>query len=288
MDSYLSILDEVLARGEVKDTRTGIRTLSIEGAMFVHDMQKGFPLLTTKFVAQKSVRIELDGFIHGVTDKRWLQERGCHIWDEWCSRKIIPYSDKPEIQSKMLEERDLGPIYGFQWRHFDAEYNGYAKDYTGKGVDQLANVLKTLKTNPTDRRMLVNAWNPKQIDEMALPPCHDSWQLLCSNGKLNLIWRQRSVDVALGLPFNISSYATLLHLVAKEAGMQEGKLIGQLGDLHIYENHTFGVLEQLKRKPFDLPQIETKDFISVEGWTYDKTSVVNYKSHPKINFPIAV
>ncbi len=249
-------------------------------------MTDGFPLLTTKKVHYQSMLSELEFFIKGLTDKRWLQERNNHIWDAWSSR--ISYGHDEETRRKMLEESDLGPIYGFQWRHFGAVYHGLETDYTGKGFDQLANLVDTLKKNPENRRMIVSAWNPLQQDQMALPACHYSFQVNVLDGKINLAWNQRSVDVMLGLPFNIASYAALLHLLAKESGYKEGKLISFLGDTHIYENHVTGAEEQLSRKPYALPRIETENFQSIFDWKYTDTKFLNYQHHPFIKFPIAI
>ena len=287
MKQYLDLVDRVLKEGIKKSNRTGIDAISITGANFVHNMAEGFPLLTTKQMPYKTIRVELEGFIKGVTDKRWYQERGCTIWDEWCNPEKVPYGHDEETRQKMKEERDLGPIYGFQWRHFGAEYKGYDANYNRLGFDQLKKVIETLKTNPRDRRMLITAWNPPDISKMALPPCHYGYYFTVTEDRLNLLWDQRSVDVMLGLPFNIASYATLLHLIAKEVGLKEGELIGQLKDVHIYENHVKGAEEQLKRIPNFLPKIETQNFTSVYDWTYDQTKILDYKHHEKINFPIA-
>ena len=188
----------------------------------------------------------------------------------------------------MREERDLGPIYGFQWRHFGANYQGYDKDYTGEGVDQLENVVKILKKDPTSRRMVVSALNPVDLPAMALDPCHYAFQLQAVKGKLNLRWDQRSVDTMLGLPFNIASYATLCHLLAQEANLEPGELIGHLGDTHIYNNHIEGAKLQLARKPYPLPKLVINDFSSIFDWQHTQCLVEGYKSHEKINFPIAV
>jgi thymidylate synthase len=197
----------------------------------------------------------------------------------------------------MRRERDLGPIYGFQWRHFGADYNGIEGtldddgnkiDYSGKGVDQLANMVNTLKNNPNDRRMIVSAWNPRDNTDMALPPCHYGFQVNVINNKLNLSWNQRSVDVPLGLPFNISGYATLLHLLAKEGEFEEGVLTGNLMDTHIYVNQIDGIREQLQRTPKDLPRIETENFSSIFDWKYTDTKLKDYDYHPRIKFPIAI
>lgn len=290
MRSYLDIVQKVLDKGEKVKTRQGIDAYTIAGAIFEHDMSKGFPLLTTKKMPFRLISTELEFFINGITDKKWLLDRNNHIWDEWASPKKAPYGHDAESKKKMLEERDLGPIYGFQWRHFNAPYQSYDTDYTDKGFDQLKKLIETLKTNPRDRRMIVNAWNPLQIGEMGLPPCHYSFQITTINEKVNLMWNQRSVDTMLGLPFNIASYALLLHLIAKEAGLKEGKLVGFLADVHIFENHVEGAKEQLSRDVdmYPLAKIETENWTSIFNWKNEDTKLLNYESHPKISFEIAI
>lgn len=290
MKAYLDIVKNVLENGEKIETRQGPAAYTIAGAVFEHDMSKGFPLLTTKKMPFRLISSELEFFINGITDKKWLLDRNNHIWDEWASPKKAPYGHDEASKKRMLEERDLGPIYGFQWRHFNAEYDSYDTDYTGKGVDQLKRLVNILKTNPRDRRMIVSAWNPLQLDEMGLPPCHYCFQVTTINGKLNLMWNQRSVDTMLGLPFNIASYALLLSLLAKEAGMQEGKLVGFLGDVHLFENHVDGAKEQLTRDPnkYPLPKIETKNWKSIFEWEAEDTEVTGYESYPRIPFEIAI
>ncbi len=288
MKAYLDIVKRILEEGAVKDDRTGTGTIAIAGAMFEHDMSKGFPLLTTKSVPLRLVASELEFFIKGITDKRWLQDRENHIWDEWCTPLKVPYGHDEETQRKMMEERDLGPVYGWQWRNIGAKYSAYDKPPIGEGVDQLRNLIEKLKTNPNDRRMIVTAWNPVNLKEMALPACHYGFQVTVINGKLNLLWNQRSVDVALGLPFNIASYALLLHLLAKETRLQEGKLVGFLADTHIYQNHVEGLKEQIKREPYPLPKIRTENFKSIFEWKYTDTIVEGYQKHPRIKFNVAV
>lgn len=294
MKAYADIVNKVFEEGVFKDNRTGIRTLAIPGAMFEHDMKNGFPLLTTKKVPFRLVAAELEFFIRGMTDKTWLQEQNCHIWDEWCTGDKVKYGHDPATKAAMQAERDLGPIYGWQWRNFGAVYAGYDQPAYGDGVDQLKKLVETLASNPNDRRMIVTAWNPVDIASMALPPCHYGFQVIIIDGKLNLMWNQRSVDVALGLPFNIASYALLLHLLALESGFQEGKLIGFLGDTHIYENHFDGLREQMNREYRPLPTIETAcindvgDFKSIFDWHYQDTKVDSYDPHPTIKFDIAV
>lgn len=319
MHSYHAVVKNVLDHGEWKENRTGISTKTFVGIMFSHDMSQGFPLLTTKRVPFSLVATELEFFIQGKTDKTWLQERKNHIWDEWARPGKAPYDQSDEARQKMLEEKDLGPIYGFQWRHFNAPYVDHLQDYFHdnsegqqqsqrascshknkesckskknhqKGVDQLKNLVETLKNNPGDRRMLVTAWNPLQIHDMALPPCHYGFQVSVVNGRINLLWNQRSVDVMLGLPFNIASYALLLHLLAKEGNFQEGKLVGFLGDVHIYENHQEGAHLQLSRdlNRYALPHIETPSFEGIFSWKAHDSQPINYKSYPFIPMSVAV
>lgn len=288
MKSYLDIVKNVLENGELKENRTGIDTIAIAGTMFKHDMSEGFPLLTTKKVPYRLVTTELEFFIKGITDKKWLQDRNNHIWDEWCTPLKIPYANDEETKKRMLEERDLGTIYGWEWRHFGAEYKSYDTDYTGQGVDQLKKLVDDLKNTPDSRRMLVLAWNPLDINKAVPPYCHYGFQVTVINGKLNLLWNQRSVDVALGLPFNIASYGTMLHLLAKETGLKEGTLTGFLADTHIYTNHVDGLKEQLSREPKPLPKLETENFTSIFDWTAEDSKVIGYESHPRISFEIAV
>ncbi len=290
MRQYLDIVKTVLEKGKIKTDRTGVGTLALPGMMFQHDLADGFPLLTTKKIPFRLIASELEFFIKGITDKQWLQDRNNHIWDEWASPTKAPYGHDEAAKKRMLEERDLGPVYGFQWRHFGANYVNYDTDYAGQGVDQLRRVVETLKTNPADRRMIVNSWNAAVLDTMALPPCHYCWQVTVIDGRLNLLWNQRSVDTMLGLPFNIASYALLLHLLAKETGLKEGVLTGFLADVHIYSNHLAGAKEQLTRDPstYPLSQIKTDNFTSIFDWKYEDTEVVKYESYPRISFEIAV
>jgi len=290
MKTYLDIVRKILEEGKPKGDRTGTGTLAIAGSMFEHDMNKGFPLLTTKKMPFKIIASELEFFIKGITDKQWLQERKNYIWNEWAHPHKAPYGHDAESKKRMAEERDLGPVYGFQWRNYNAQYINWDTDYKGDGVDQLKYVVEKLKNNPNDRRMIVCAWNPSMMDQMALPPCHFVFQVTVVDGKVNLLWNQRSVDVMLGLPFNIASYATLLHLLAKESGLGEGKLVGFLGDVHIYNNHIDGAKEHLTRDPntYPLPKIETSNFTSIFDWKYTDTKVIGYESHPRIKFEIAI
>jgi thymidylate synthase len=253
-------------------------------------MALGFPAVTTKKMALRVMMVELEAFIKGITDKRWLQERDCHIWDEWSNPKKVPYGNDEETHARMREESDLGPVYGFQWRHYGAEYEGPLADYAGKGIDQLAEIRRKIRENPDDRRMLVMAWNPTQLDQQALPPCHYGFQVTVLDGKLNLLWNQRSVDMGLGFPFNAASYGLLLHLLAKEAGLQEGRLVGFLSDVHIYENHLPMIERLLSRDPekYPFPRAETDMPNGLDGWTYADTKIVGYKHYPPIGMKVAI
>lgn len=290
MKEYLDIVRHVLEKGIVKHNRTGVDAITVAGCMFEHDMADGFPLLTTKKIPFRLIASELQWFIQGRTDKGWLQERNNRIWDEWAHPKKAPYGHDEDSKKRMRDERDLGPVYGFQWRHFGAQYRGHDVSHAGEGVDQLAKVVDSLKKNPHDRRMIVNSWNPLMLQDMGLPPCHYCYQVTVIDGKLNLLWNQRSVDVMLGLPFNIASYGLLLHLLAKEANLKEGKLIGFLADTHIYVNHVEGAKEQLSRdsSKFPLPKIVTEKFTSIFDWNYEDTKVDEYQSYPTIKFDVAV
>ena len=290
MKAYLDIVKNVLENGKKVPTRQGWDAYTIAGAFFEHDMSQGFPLLTTKKMPFRLIATELQFFINGITDKQWLIERNNHIWDEWASPKKAPYGHDEESKKRMLEERDLGPIYGFQWRHFNAPYESYDTDYTGKGFDQLKRLIEMIKKNPRDRRMIVSAWNPLQLEEMGLPPCHYSFQVTVIDRKLNLLWNQRSVDTMLGLPFNIASYGLLLHLIAKETGLQEGKLVGFLADVHLFEKHLEGAKEQLSRdfKKYPLPKMQTENWKSIFDWKAEDTKVLDYQSYDRIPLPIAV
>lgn len=290
MKTYHDIVQKILDEGVLKMPRQGTEAYTIAGAMFEHDMSQGFPLLTTKKVPFRLVASELEFFINGITDKKWLLNRNNHIWDEWAHPKKAPYGHDDASKKRMLEERDLGAIYGFQWRHFNAEYKDHNTNYEGQGVDQLKRLIETLRTNPNDRRMIVSAWNPAMLDQMALPPCHYLFQVTVIDGKLNLMWNQRSVDTMLGLPFNIASYALLLHLLAKEVGLKEGKLVGFLGDVHLFVNHVEGAKEQLSRDPdkYPLPTVNTDPFHSIFNWQYQDSVLEGYESYPRIKFDIAI
>jgi thymidylate synthase len=288
MQAYLDIVRRVLDQGIRKSNRTGVDTLTLPGVLFEHDLAAGFPLLTTKRIPWRLVASELAFFIKGKTDKNWLRERDNHIWDEWCSPDRVAYGHDDETRAAMKAERELGPIYGWQWRHFGAAYQGWDRPPSGQGIDQLQMLIDKLKTDPEDRRLIVSAWNPIDLPRMALPPCHYSFQVIVAAGRISLLWNQRSVDVALGLPFNIAGYGLLLHLLARESGFQEGRLIGFLGDTHIYLNHRDGLDQQLERSPRPLPVIRTDRFTSLFDWCYQDTTIEGYDPHPSIPFEIAI
>ena len=290
MQSYLDICKTVLHDGVVRPNRTGIATIAVPGLIFKHDMKDGFPLLTTKKMSYRTIFTELEFFIKGERSKKWLQDRKCHIWDEWCSPLKVPYKNDPETFKKMREEDDLGPVYGVQWRNF-----GETTDPSYTGVDQLKQLIDEAVKNPYSRRLIVSAWNPNALDYQALPPCHYCWQVDIIENKVNLLWNQRSVDVALGLPYNIASYACLLHLITLELNCksnvryEEGTLVGFLADTHIYENHVEVIKEQITRTPYDLPKIETNtENFSLFNWEATDSKIVNYTSHPKIAMEVAI
>ena len=301
---------------DLRMNRTGVPDIGLSaGAVFEHDMSTGFPLVTTKKMGLKNIATELEFFLNGITDKKWLQDRKCHIWDEWANpvkveqkysiatSKLPNLTDTEKTQilnSIMDSERDLGPIYGFQWRHFGGEYvweeNRINKNPTDNfnpnnpGIDQVKVAIEKLKNNQNDRRILVSAWNPMAIPQMALPPCHVMHQLVVRDGKLSLIWTQRSCDMFLGVPYNIASYALLLLLYAKESGLKPGTLKGELHDAHIYQNHIPQVREQLSRHPYPLPTVEIpdKNWNGMLKWSANGGfTLKNYICHEKLRGDVA-
>ena len=281
MKAYKDYLQYVLDNGVMTANRTGVNTLACSGYMLKHDMKDGFPLLTTKKMGIKNIASELEMFIKGIQDKRWLQERNNHIWDEWCNPQKVPYNNDEETKAKMLAEPDLGPIYGSQWVCF----NGDAE----KG-NQLKTVIDTLRKDPTSRRLIVSAWNPLQLDQMALPPCHVGFELLCypEQGTMDIIWAQRSCDSFLGVPYDLASYALLLTLICKETGYTPGSVYGMLGSCHIYENHFDVVKEQLSRPTHKLPTIEIENWVDIWNWQYTDVKLLNYECEGKLVGAIAV
>jgi len=262
--AYLDLLEDIVQNGEQQDDRTGVGTLSVFGRQLRCDLSKGFPLLTTKKVHFKSIAIELFWFLRGDTNIRWLQDRGVKIWDEWAD-----------------ENGELGPVYGKQWRRWEGP--------DGTEIDQLSNMIEQIKNNPASRRLIVSGWNPADVPNMALPPCHTLYQFNVSNGKLSCQLYQRSADMFLGVPFNIASYALLTHLMAQVCDLEVGEYIHTFGDAHIYTNHMDQVREQLSRTPRSLPTLSLnpnkKDLFDFE---YEDVAVENYDPHPRISAPVAV
>lgn len=298
MYSYKKLVSHILENGKQKHNRTGIDTLSVSGYMFEHDMSQGFPLLTSKKMAYKSIFSELEFFIKGYHNKEWLQERNNHIWDEWCTPLAIEYAHDKISKNRMKEIKELGPIYGVQWRNFDGHFiydelneELYSDKDKSTRADQLQYVVDLIKNDPESRRIICSAWNPNQISAMALPPCHVLWQVLIDtdDNTMNLIWYQRSVDTMLGLPFNIASYGALLELLCLESGIYKpSKLIGMLGDVHIYSNHIETAKIQLNRPTHKLPEFKVNNFDSIFNFDSRNVEILNYEHEDKLSFEIAV
>lgn len=264
MKQYLDLLRHILANGTAKEDRTGVGTRSVFGYQMRFDLATGFPLLTTKKVHLKSIIYELLWFIAGDTNIRYLNEHGVTIWDEWADA-----------------QGELGPVYGHQWRSWPAP--------DGRTIDQLAQVTAQLKANPDSRRHIVTAWNPAEIDRMALPPCHALFQFYVADGRLSCQLYQRSADVFLGVPFNIASYALLTMMMAQVCGYRPGEFIHTLGDAHIYRNHFEQVALQLSREPRPLPKMELNpEKRDIFSFQYEDFNLVGYDPYPTIKAPIAV
>jgi thymidylate synthase len=261
--SYEDLLARVMAEGSAKGDRTGTGTRSVFGAQLRYDLDRGFPLVTTKRVHLRSVVGELLWFLSGDSNVRWLQEHGVRIWNEWAD-----------------EDGELGPVYGVQWRRWTAP--------DGRHIDQIARVLKTLRTDPDSRRMVVSAWNVADLPRMALEPCHAFFQLYVADGRLSLQVYQRSCDMFLGVPFNIASYALLAHMFAQQADLAVGDLVWTGGDCHIYDNHVDQVREQLSREPYPFPRLELRRAPSMFDYDFDDVEVVDYRHWPTIKAPVAV
>ena len=260
---YLDLLADLLAHGVQRGDRTGTGTLGLFGRQIRFDLAKGFPLLTTKKLHFRSVAVELLWFLRGDTNIRWLKENGVSIWDEWADA-----------------DGELGPVYGKQWRSWAAP--------GGRTIDQMANVLQALKTNPYSRRHIVSAWNPADVDDMALPPCHCLFQFHVADGRLSCQLYQRSADVFLGVPFNIASYALLTLMMAKVLGLQPGDFVHTFGDLHLYSNHVEQARLQLTREPRPFPALKLADKTDLFGFAFEDFILEGYDPHPHIKAPVAV
>lgn len=311
---YLELAQKILDEGVEKSDRTGTGTKSIFGYQMRFDLQKGFPLLTTKKTAFGLIKSELLWFLRGDTNIRYLLENNNHIWDEWAFERYIKSADyqgpdmtnfgrrvlddaqfKAEYQEQMALFREkvltddafseqygeLGNIYGSQWRHW--------KTTQGETIDQIKDVIEMIKKTPDSRRLIVSAWNPEDVPNMALPPCHTLFQFFVADGKLSCQLYQRSADVFLGVPFNIASYALLTHLIANETGLEVGDFVHTFGDAHLYLNHLDQIKEQLSRETYELPELVLKaPEKSIFEMEKDEIVVKGYKSHPRIKAPIAV
>ena len=264
---YEDLLRKILMEGNLKNDRTGTGTISLFGQQMRFDLAKGFPLLTTKRVFFKGIAYELLWFLKGSSNVHCLQEHNVHIWDEWAD-----------------ENGDLGPVYGVQWRSWPAP----TADDPDRTIDQISNVLELIKHNPDSRRMVVTAWNPAEVENMALPPCHALFQFYVADGRLSCQLYQRSCDMFLGVPFNIASYSLLTMMMAQQAGLEPGEFVWTGGDCHIYDNHVEQVLEQLSREPYPYPRMEIRKADSLFDYQYSNFHIADYRYHPTIKAPIAV
>ncbi|ACZ87731.1 thymidylate synthase [Streptosporangium roseum] len=260
---YEDLLRLVLTSGTAKADRTGTGTRSVFGHQLRYDLSQGFPLVTTKKVHLRSIVYELLWFLRGDSNIGWLHKHGVTIWDEWADAN-----------------GELGPVYGAQWRSWPAP--------DGRHIDQVSEVLDTLRRDPDSRRMIVSAWNVAELDKMALAPCHAFFQFYVADGKLSCQLYQRSADLFLGVPFNIASYALLTHMVAQQAGLKPGDFIWTGGDCHIYDNHVEQVTEQLSRTPFEFPGLRLRQADSLFDYAYADVEVLDYRHHPAIKAPVAV
>ena len=264
MKQYLDLLERVLDEGNKKEDRTGTGTISVFGHQMRFDLGEGFPLLTTKKLHLKSIIHELLWFLKGSTNVKYLQDNGVRIWNEWAK-----------------EDGELGPIYGYQWRSWP--------DYKAGHIDQVKQVIESIKANPDSRRHIVSAWNVGAIDDMQLPPCHILFQFYVANGELSCQLYQRSADIFLGVPFNIASYAILTMMVAQVCGLKPGTFVHTLGDAHIYLNHMDQVKLQLTRRPMALPQLKINpERKNIDDFVFEDFELVNYESHPHIKGAISV
>ena len=284
---YLDLVEDILNNGKEAPCRTGNKVLVRLNKSLTWDVNEGFPILTFRQIPFKGVKGELSCFVQGITDKQVYQERGCNYWNYWCNPAKVPYSDK----EGMKKERDLGNIYGFSWRHFGTLYENYDTDYTEKGYDQLAQVVKKLKEDPYDRRMIITAWDPAHMNTMGLPPCLHTWQFNYLDGKLHLTGLQRSADTILGIPSDMVQGSLLLYLVAKTVDMQPGTITLEFCNCHIYDNHIPIVKEHLetwKNCDIPLPKLILDPEADVFNFLPDMAKLDNYQYGEKVSFEIAV
>ena len=284
---YLDLVEDILNNGIEAPCRTGNKVLVTLNKSLTWDLKNGFPLLTFRQIPFKGVKGEVSCFLEGVTDKRIYRERGCNYWNEWCNPKKVPYSDK----EGMKQENDLGNIYGFSWLHFGQEYSGLEENYTNTGVNQVEQVVETLKTNPYDRRMIVTAWDPAHMDTMGLPPCLHTWQFNYVGNRLHLTGLQRSADTILGVPADMVQGALFLHLMAQTVNMEPGTLTLEFCNCHIYDNHIQTVkehIEKWKKCDIELPNIVLDKNATVFNFMPEMAVLDNYQCEEKVNFPIAV
>jgi dihydrofolate reductase / thymidylate synthase len=281
---YLRLIDKIIQTGFKQDDRTGVGTLSLFGEMMRFDLKSSFPLLTTKRVFWKGVVEELLWFVKGDTNANHLAAKGVRIWDGNGSLEFL--------KSRGLghrEQGDLGPVYGFQWRHFGAKYETMHSDYSNKGFDQLLDCINKIKHNPTDRRIIMSAWNPADLNEMALPPCHMFCQFYVANGELSCAMYQRSCDMGLGVPFNIASYSLLTCMMAQVCGLKPGEFIHNLGNAHVYLNHVEPLKEQLQRTPRPFPILKINPSVTdIDGFTAEDFTLIGYNPLAKIAMDMAV
>jgi len=294
---YQNLLQDILLEGKEKTDRTGTGTISVFGKQIRHKMSEGFPLLTTKKMAIKSIMTELKWFLKGDTNIKYLVDNGCNIWNgdayKTYQRACMYELDRDELTMEEFVNKiktdesfarvwgELGPVYGKQWRRIEKRH-GSSPTYK---VDQIKNLIELIKENPDSRRLMVNSWNPSELDEMVLPPCHYGFQCYVNDGKLSLMWNQRSVDTFLGLPFNIASYGMLLLLLCEETNLEPGELIGNLGDTHLYKNHLEQAEEQRIRKSFQLPSVKLSNVNLLDGeFDYE---IIGYQSQPTIKAPLS-
>lgn len=278
--AYLDLLRHVMSEGSEKGDRTGTGTLSHFGAQMRFDLSDGFPLLTTKKVHFKSIVYELLWFLSGSTHVDYLQENGVRIWNEWATAEQTARFNRPA--------GDLGPVYGHQWRNYGATKDENGR-YNNDGVDQIAQVVEQIKTNPNSRRLIVSGWNPGEAEQVALPPCHTLFQFFVADNKLSCQLYQRSADLFLGVPFNIASYALLTHMIAQVCGLGVGEFIWTGGDCHIYQNHREQVELQLTRECYALPTLTLNpDVDDIFAFRFADISVNGYASHPVIKAKVAV